>query len=161
MYGLVQDCGNSNSRQWRYHILALYHRHNIYTTLQWRHNEHNGVSNQQLYDSLLNSLFMRRSKKTSKLRVTGLCEGNSPVTAEFSAQRASNGENVSFWWRLHEICMVRMKHKRLKSHLLLRPFLHGLTLIPAWISNYFHYKVWNEVKYQFPNLKGCTVEIWE
>ena len=30
----------------------------------------------------------RRSKKTSKLRVTGLCEGNSPVTGEFPAQRA-------------------------------------------------------------------------
>ena len=29
----------------------------------------------------------RRWKKTSKLRVTGLCEGNSPVTGEFPAQR--------------------------------------------------------------------------
>ena len=28
--------------------------------------------------SLLNRLFWRRSKKTSKLRVTGLCAGNSP-----------------------------------------------------------------------------------
>ena len=34
--------------------------------------------------------------KTSKLRVTGLCEGNSPVTGEFPAQRACNEENVSF-----------------------------------------------------------------
>ena len=31
---------------------------------------------------LLHRLFMHRSKKTSKLRVTGLCEGNSPVTGE-------------------------------------------------------------------------------
>ena len=29
-------------------------------------------------------------KKTSKLRVIGICEGNSPVTGEFSAQRANN-----------------------------------------------------------------------
>ena len=43
----------------------------------------------------------RRSKKTSKLRVTGLCEGNSPVTDEFPAQRASNTENVSIWCRHH------------------------------------------------------------
>ena len=43
--------------------------------------------------------IMRRSKETSKLRVTCLCEGNSPVTGEFSAQRASNAENVSIWWR--------------------------------------------------------------
>ena len=42
-----------------------------------------------------------RSKKTSKLRVTGLCEGNSPVTGEFPAQGASNAENVSIWWRHH------------------------------------------------------------
>ena len=39
-----------------------------------------------------------RSKKTSKLRVTGLCEENSPLTGEFPAQRASNAENVSIWW---------------------------------------------------------------
>ena len=43
----------------------------------------------------------RRSKKTSKLRVAGLCEGNSAVTGEFPAQRASNAENVSIWWRHH------------------------------------------------------------
>ena len=43
----------------------------------------------------------RRSKKTSKRRVTGLCAGNSPVTGEFPAQRASNAEKVSIWWRHH------------------------------------------------------------
>ena len=47
-------------------------------------------------------LFSRRSNKTSKFRVTGLCEGNSPATGEFPAQRASNAENVSIWWRHHE-----------------------------------------------------------
>ena len=36
--------------------------------------------NNRRIDGLLNRLFRRRSKKTSKLRVTGLCEGNSPVT---------------------------------------------------------------------------------
>ena len=41
------------------------------------------------------------SKETSKLRVQGLCEGNSPVTGEFPTQRASNAENVSTWWRHH------------------------------------------------------------
>ena len=43
----------------------------------------------------------RRSRKTSKLRITSLCWGNSPVTGEFSTQRASNAENVSIWWRHH------------------------------------------------------------
>ena len=41
----------------------------------------------------------RRLKKASKLRVTGLCEGNSPVIGEFPAQRASYAQNVSIWWR--------------------------------------------------------------
>ena len=40
---------------------------------------------------------------TSKLRVTGLCEGNSPVTDEFPAQMASNAENVSIWWCHYDI----------------------------------------------------------
>ena len=38
----------------------------------------------------------RRSKKTSKLRATGLCKGNSPVAVEFPAQRASNAEKVPY-----------------------------------------------------------------
>ena len=42
-----------------------------------------------------------KSKKTSKLRVTGLCERNSPVTGEFHTQRARNAENVSIWGRHH------------------------------------------------------------
>ena len=68
---------------------------------QWRHNGRNGISNHQPHDCLLNRLFECRSKKTSKLRVTGLCEGNSPETGEFPVQRASNAENVSIWWH-HE-----------------------------------------------------------
>ena len=61
------------------------------------------VSNHQPHDCLLNRLFRRRSKKTSKLRVTGLCAGNSPRTGEFPAQMASNAENVSIWWRHHDL----------------------------------------------------------
>ena len=51
-------------------------------SLQWRHEERDGVSNHQPRDCLLNRLFRRRSKKTSKLRVSGLCAGNSPVTTQ-------------------------------------------------------------------------------
>ena len=71
-------------------------------SLHWRHNEPDSVSNHQPHDCLLNCLFRRRSKKTSKLRVTGLCAGNSPLTSEFPAQMASNAENVSIWWRHHD-----------------------------------------------------------
>ena len=71
-------------------------------TLQWRHNGRDGVPNHQLHYCLLNRSFRRRSKKTSKLRVTGLCAGNSPGTSEFPAEKASNAETVSIWWRHHE-----------------------------------------------------------
>ena len=70
-------------------------------TLRWRHNSRDGVSNHQPHNCLLKRWFRCRSQKTSKLRVTGLCEGNSPVTGEFLAQRASNVESVSIWWRHH------------------------------------------------------------
>ena len=46
--------------------------------LQWRHNDHDGVSNHQPHSCLRNRLFRRSSKKTSKLCVTGFCVGNSP-----------------------------------------------------------------------------------
>ena len=89
-----------------------------YETLHWRHNERDGVSNHQPYDCLLKRLFRHSSKKTSKLRVTGLCEGNSPVTDELFAQRASNTENVSIWWRHHGVCTVacRVLKSGNKSH---------------------------------------------
>ena len=81
--------------------------HTVYPiTLQWRYNERDGVSNHQPHDCLLNRLFRRRSKKASELRVTGLCEGNSPGTGEFPTQRASNEENVSILRRHHEICTM-------------------------------------------------------
>ena len=100
---------------WTYHPLTCdlmkYHlgtRH----VLQWRHNKRDGVSNHHPHDCLLNRLFRRRSKKTSKLRVTGLCEGNSPMTGEFTARRASNAGNVSIWWRHHG----EVNYHRLQSY---------------------------------------------
>ena len=74
----------------------------ICETLKWRHNGRDSVYNHQPHHCLLNGLFRRRSMKTSKLRVTGLCVGNSPETGEFPAQMASNAENLSIWWRHHE-----------------------------------------------------------
>ena len=79
------------------------------STLRWRHNDHAGVSNHQPHSCLLNRLFRRKSKKTSKLRVTGLCAGNSPGTGEFPAQMASYAENVSIWWRHHELVTLLLE----------------------------------------------------
>ena len=92
------------------YVQSIYH--NTYSStfensmkgsLKWRHDERHGASNHQPHDYLVNRLFRRRSKKTSKLCVTGLCVGNSPVTGEFPAHRASNAENVSIWWRHYDI----------------------------------------------------------
>ena len=47
-------------------------------SLQWRHNERDGVSIHQPHECLLKRLFRCRSKKASKLHVTGLCVRNSP-----------------------------------------------------------------------------------
>ena len=32
-------------------------------------------------------------------------------------------------------------------------------IIPAWISNYTHYNVWDEITYPFLNFNGATVEV--
>ena len=85
-------------------------------SLRWRNNDHGGVSNHQPHECLLNRLFRRRSQKTSKLRVTGLCARNLPVTGEFPAQMASNAENVSIWWRHHvKLCIVEISKARKMS----------------------------------------------
>ena len=79
---------------------------NVFRTIQWHHNERDDVLNHRRHDCLLNRLSRRRSNKTSKLRVTGLLEGNSPVTGEFLAQRTSHAGNVSIWWRHHDYCTL-------------------------------------------------------
>ena len=67
------------------------------------------VSNHQRLDCLLSNLLRCRSKKTSKFRVTGLCEGNSPV------------------FPFHDAIM----NCRAMWMYLLRCGLHGLTNIPV------------------------------
>ena len=76
--------------------------------MQWRHNGCDIVLNHQRLDCLPNRLFRRRSKKTSRPDVTGLCEGNSRVAGEFPSQRDSNAENVSISWRHHEIIVTSL-----------------------------------------------------
>ena len=67
----LSRCGNKSKR------LTAQH------TLQWRLNGRDGDSNLQPHDCLLNRLFRLRSKKTSKLRVTGFVQGihRSPVNS--------------------------------------------------------------------------------
>ena len=113
--------------------LTMYGKRVFVMPLQWRHNGCDSVSNHQSHDCLFNRLFRRRSKKTSKLHVTGLCEGDSPGTGEFPAQMASNAENVSFDdVILHEIdfsyrCHLSAGHSKYMAPGHLRP--------PCWLDH--------------------------
>ena len=55
--------------------------------------------------------FRCRSKKISKLRITGICARNSPVNGEFPVEMASNAENVSIRWRHHGCAKVQLNLK--------------------------------------------------
>ena len=68
--------------------------HLRYKTLQWRHDERDGVSNHRRLDCLLDHLFRHRLKKTSKLHIRWLAFVR-------GIHRASNAENVSIWLRHH------------------------------------------------------------
>ena len=39
-------------------------------------------------------------------------------------------------------------------------YYHGLTLIPAWIIDYIHYKGWDGFTYPFLIFNGVTVEVF-
>ena len=108
---------------------------NRYSSLRWRHNGRDSVSKHQPHHCLLNRLFRCRSKKTSKLRVTGLCVGNSPGTGEFPAQMASNAENVSIWWRHHFVINKFSQHKLRLGLRTIQPSNAGkIVLFPNLVS---------------------------
>ena len=103
--------------------------------LHWRHNELDSVPNHQPHHCLLSRLFGRRSKKTSKLRVTGLCV-EFTGTGEFPAQMASYAENVSIWW-LH----------------------HGMMPCETWACRCTIYQDWNCSWFIRPS-RDTDIEIW-
>ena len=114
--------------------------------LRWRHNGRDSVSNHQPHDCLLNRSFRRRSKKTSKLRVTGLCAGihRGPVNSPHKWPVTRK------MFPFDDVIMTR------------RPFYyHGIILILTWIGYHMPSKVWDEITYPFQNYNGATVKVWE
>ena len=83
------------------------------TTLHWRHNDHGGVSNHQPRGCLLNRLFRRRWKKTSKLRVTGLCAGNSPGPVNYPHEGPVTRKMFPF-----DDVIMHMAHLELQANVL-------------------------------------------
>ena len=94
----------------------IQHDKNEHEALQWRYNELDDVSNHRRLHCVINRLFRRRSQKTSQLRVAGLCEGNSPLTDEFTTQKASYTENVSIVWLHHEFPWQRTDKGMIVNH---------------------------------------------
>ena len=137
------------------------------TTLQWCHNESDGVSNHLHLDCLFSRLFGRRSKKTSKLRATGLCEGKSSVTGGFLSQRASKAENVSISWRHHVFHRYGMKDKLKWSGLRNQSPLSSLSpsfiIIEILFTRSWHLLVANLIhrsKKYLRVINGCLAEKW-
>ena len=81
-------------------------------------NPHNAGQNRRIseyfhckHTRLFTQPFIQAQIKTSKLRVTGLCEGNSPVTGEFPAQKDSNAKKISIRWRHHNLWALPYRYQ--------------------------------------------------
>ena len=84
---------------------------NFKWTLQWRHNGRDGVSNHQphhYFSTVYWGAYRRKHQRSASL---AFCAGNAPVTGEFPAQKASIVENVSIWWRHHDISLRTSPHR--------------------------------------------------
>ena len=88
----------------------------ILCTLQWRHNERDGISNHRRISCLLNRFLRLVSMKTSKLHVTRLCEGNSPVICEFLTQGPVTRQMFPF----DDVIMISWHIQSLKQSNLIR-----------------------------------------
>ena len=148
-----------NSQLTPLHVAPTRYFHSVMTpaavkerSLRWLHNGRDGVSNHQPHDCLLNRLFRRRSKKTSKLRVTGHCVGNSPVTGEFPAQMASYAEILSISWRHHVLFLVV---RRLHRNIISMPRIERLIC-----DQFSNYKIIDELYQLFFKEHMCCEGKW-
>ena len=87
-------------------------------TLQWRHNDHGGVSNHQ-HQAFMHALNKENIKAPRHWPLGGEFTG----TGEFRAQRTSNAENVSIWWRHHEISFFGNRQRNNPCFLIFAPSL--------------------------------------
>ena len=99
--------------------------------------ERNGVSNHQFHDCLLNRSFRRRSKEASKLCDTSLCAGNSPVTGEFPAQKASNAEMFLF-----DDVIMYDEFLTVSPELVIRLRRERICVPPNWMDIGLDYVLW-------------------
>ena len=134
-------------------------------TWEWRHNERHDVSNHRCLDCLLNRFFWHTSTKTSKRRVTGLCEGNLPVTGEFPSQRAINAENITIWWLImQESMQIRWcAGSSAKKTIIYRAsnWIFSIYPSPEWYSETLNVFRWWKWKGNWSELQDWTIHrLW-
>ena len=79
---------------------GLWDRAHADETLKWRHNERDAFSNHRRLDCLLNCLVRQENIKAPASLAFG---GEFTCDRWIPTQRASNAENVPFWWRYHDL----------------------------------------------------------
>ena len=122
-------------------VIIRLHHHKPTLSLQWRHDERHGIANHQPHNCLLNRLLRHRSEKTSKLRVSGLCEGNSPVTGEFPAQKANHAEIFSIQWRHHVTLAATDREPSLHWRIFSINLDHLFNLLFSWRQRVLNYLI--------------------
>ena len=120
--------------------------------LQWRHNGHHSVSNHQPQDCLLNRLLIRRSKKTSMLRVTGLCAGKSPHKWPL-ARKCFHLMTSSCWVVIHMRSANKYRHITTYGHGFV---LHGLVSFRS-NSRFLAKQCFTFIDVQQVNFTGSTM----
>ena len=138
-------------------------------SLQWRHNDNDGVSNHQPHGCLLNRLFRRRWKKTSKLRVTGLCAGNSPHKWPVT-RKMFPFDDVIMSQRLYELITESLwTFSLFQSRLLCSNQVHDLAPVttaqlPWQVQNYelicVSFLKREQQEYRFSNESNKSFKLW-
>ena len=145
-------------------------------SLRWRQNGRDSISNHQPHDCLLNRLFRRRSKKTSKLRVTGLCgprwipRTNGQLRGKCFHLMTSLCltafdplRSVDCWW-LVGICFGLVCHPLNVEHEIVSPLLLLLDLVfhfslICWTFNAMYW-VTHQIFYQYNYMSDHVRLLW-
>ena len=107
------------------------------------------------------SFIQTQIKEKSKPRVTGLSEGNSPVTGEFPAQRASNAENVSIWWCHHGKDVVLTPTSILTEWLVHNFMVCRNILAIQWRPPYLFKLLWESISEEMGIILKLPLQMWE
>ena len=127
---------------------------NCLISLHWRHNDHGGVSNRQPRGCLCNRLS-RQKWKTSKLRVTGLCAGNSsrPVNSPHK------GPITRFApYYIHLTCPILYTRSKDPFTNIDKPLHEGTqSSVKRGINLLIHIQIWMDTQYFMMEIITCLI----